>query len=285
MMATLLLALLLMEGVTAVFTGVPARPARDCTQAVLLPHYWLCLSELVPSLPTARPIKTDDDEQAEGAAGSNKPLRAIFVAPDGDDSATGASPSTAVATCAAAVRRIGECSKLNGGIEVVFAAGLYRLTTATACGNVTCKGSAENPIVFRSDGGIVTFDAAAVLDTSGMRPVSNDTVRALLNPKAWAAVRRRYFERVSALGHGHYTPEAAGLISGLRTGQALVLNFTRPCPRVPPRRDCHAVWLAWGECESSGTQTLRYTIEVDASGGGGACPLLDGTTRRVPCLR
>jgi hypothetical protein len=67
MMATLLLALLLMEGVTAVFTGVPARPARDCTQAVLLPHYWLCLSELVPSLPTARPIKTDDDEQARTA--------------------------------------------------------------------------------------------------------------------------------------------------------------------------------------------------------------------------
>lgn len=29
--------------------------------------------------------------------------------------------------------------------------------------------------------------------------------------------------------HGHYTPEAAALRSGLRTGQALVLNFTIPC--------------------------------------------------------
>lgn len=81
--------------------------------------------------------------------------------------------------------------------------------------------------------------------------------------------------------HGHYTPAAAELRSGLRTGQALVLNFTVPCPLLE-RRDCYGVWLAWGECGPSG-QSMRYTVEYTALAGGAACPWRDGHVAMQKC--
>ena len=113
----------------------------------------------------------------------------IFVAPDGDDHAgSGAAPSSPLASCAAATRIIQEicdADKLpRGGIEVRFAAGRYRLSSATACGTLTCKATAETPIVLRAAGdGEVVFDGTRQLGKK-MHPVTNATVRSLLNPAA-----------------------------------------------------------------------------------------------------
>lgn len=120
-----------------------------------------------------------------------------------------------------------------------------------------------------------------------------DTRRAGLYCDGWrrsiptAAKYRPYvkeaFAGVMALpAHGHYTPEAAALRSGLRTGQALIVNFTVPC-QAPARTDCAGVWLAWGECHSGG-QLMRYTVETPALAGGEPCPMLDGHTATRPCL-
>ena len=37
----------------------------------------------------------------------------------------------------------------------------------------------------------------------------------------------------------------------VRSGQALVLNFTQPCPPVA-KADCSGWWADWGECEADG---------------------------------
>eukprot|EP00035_Acanthoeca_spectabilis_P008349 m.152458 g.152458 ORF g.152458 m.152458 type:complete len:932 (+) comp14323_c0_seq3:85-2880(+) len=95
---------------------------------------------------------------------------------------------------------------------------------------------------------------------------------------------KKAFDDVTALpAHGHYTPEAAAIRSGLRTGRALVLNFTVPCPATLPQTHCRGVWLTWGECEANGVQIMRYTIETPALGGGAPCPWLDGTAAARPC--
>jgi hypothetical protein len=125
--------------------------------------------------------------------GSTDTARIIYVAVDGDDSASGAAPATALASCAAAVRLVSmSCSDLpSGGIEVRFAPGRYKLTDETACGTISCSASADAPIVFRSarGGGEVIFDFTTQLDTSMMRRVTNHTILSLLNPAATGAVR------------------------------------------------------------------------------------------------
>jgi hypothetical protein len=78
----------------------------------------------------------------------------------------------------------------DGGVEVEFLAGTYPLTTATACGTVGLRGTATSPVVFRGAGAhgsaedATIFDATSLLDASGLRPVSNATVLALINPAA-----------------------------------------------------------------------------------------------------
>ena len=53
-------------------------------------------------------------------------------------------------------------------------------------------------------------------------------------------------------------------MTGLRSGKALVLNFSVPCPAVQPT-DCYGIWVAIGECEVDGSgMMMRFTIEVDA---------------------
>jgi hypothetical protein len=42
-----------------------------------------------------------------------------------------------------------------------------------------------------------------------------------------------------------YTPAAAAARAKLRSGKALVLNFTEPCPPLLTS-DCQAIWVAWG---------------------------------------
>jgi parallel beta-helix repeat protein len=129
---------------------------------------------------------------AAAAGGATAAGRVIHVAPDGSDSNSGSAPTSALASCAAAARLVAEsCSNLpHGGIEVRFAPGQYKLTRATACGSISCRASADAPIVFRSAGdGEVVFDAAARLESAKMHPVTNATVRPLLNAATAANVR------------------------------------------------------------------------------------------------
>lgn len=127
--------------------------------------------------------------------------RVIFVAPDGDDHASGAAPSSPLASCAAATMIVQEiCDAENlplGGIEVRFAAGRYKLSRATACGTLTCRATAEAPVVFRAAGdGEVVFDGSRPLGHT-MHAVTNATVRALLNPAVVNDVKWMFVESAS----------------------------------------------------------------------------------------
>ena len=80
-----------------------------------------------------------------------------------------------------------------------------------------------------------------------------------------------------------YTPEAAAVRAGLRSGKQLVLKDTVQCPPLTPQ-DCSGIWLAWGECEiSTRHQIMRWTIEVPALDGGSQCSDADGAVKQVPC--
>ena len=104
-------------------------------------------------------------------------------------------------------------------------------------------------------------------------------VKSLYRP--WVKQR---FDGVPSAAVGEYTPEAAAVRAGLRSGQALLLNFSSPCPATAPKSDCEGIWLAWGECElDSHEQVVRFTVEVEPAGGGKPCTHLDGTAARRPC--
>ena len=67
-------------------------------------------------------------------------------------------------------------------------------------------------------------------------------------------------------GGARWRPEAAGGPTrprphrfALAGHSGLVLNFTQPCPPLS-KTDCSAIWVAWGECEADGTQTMRFTV-------------------------
>ena len=82
--------------------------------------------------------------------------------------------------------------------------------------------------------------------------------------------------------NGDYTPEAAGIRASMHSGLVLIHNFTQPCP-TPTKADCHAIWVAWGECEADGYQVMRYTIEEYPRLGGFACEYSDGFAQRQRC--
>lgn len=82
----------------------------------------------------------------------------------------------------------------------------------------------------------------------------------------------------------YYIDSGGSCGTGLRSGKALVLNFTVPCPPVQPT-DCHAIWVAIGECETDGSGIMmRFTIEVDAMAGGVGCLHEDGYVEKRPCI-
>ena len=86
----------------------------------------------------------------------------------------------------------------------------------------------------------------------------------------------------------NYTPEAAAARAGLRSGAALVENFTRPCTlsSFSEKRDCRAFCVQAGECEAAdGRMWMRYTVEQPATNGGKACDHSDGVASKVPCRR
>jgi hypothetical protein len=120
----------------------------------------------------------------------------IFVSPSGSDTHSGATPASALKTCSAAVNKL--TARLSpdgvpplGGIEVVFAEGAYPLTPSTACGTVTVQGTESSPVVFRAAtaDSLVVFNGASAIDAKHLGPVTNTTVRSLLNPGAASAVR------------------------------------------------------------------------------------------------
>lgn len=65
-----------------------------------------------------------------------------------------------------------------------------------------------------------------------------------------------------------YTVEATAIRASLRSERVLVQNYTITCPPVTTKTDCAAIWVAWGGCEAGGLQVMRYTVEVEAVGGG-----------------
>ena len=92
----------------------------------------------------------------------------------------------------------------------------------------------------------------------------------------------RVFAGVPSAATGKYTPEAAAVRGSVRSGQALVLNFTQPCPPVA-KADCSGWWADWGECETNGHKVVRFTVEVEAAGGGKPCAHMDGDAARHSC--
>ena len=92
------------------------------------------------------------------------------------------------------------------------------------------------------------------------------------------------FEGVPSSAPGPYTPAAAAVRAGLRSGAALTQDFVRPCAKGVARRDCRAIWVAWGGCERGGTQIMRYTIERGAAGGGAPCEHEDGVVQKRTCV-
>jgi hypothetical protein len=139
---------------------------------------------------------------AAAAAAATPPKTVIHVSPDGDDTHSGAADQP-LATCAAAVKKVARLRAVaaaaglaagqgggggaGGATEVLFAPGTYPLTSATACGSISVAASEAAPLVLRGGAGAgeaVTFDGTQSLDTSTLKPVSDATVRALLNPVA-----------------------------------------------------------------------------------------------------
>ena len=83
-----------------------------------------------------------------GGGGGVAPI-SIFVSPDGADSNSGLSKLAPLATCKAAVAA---AIKAMAGhpatpIDVIFAAGTYPLTPATACGTITVTATQDAPVV------------------------------------------------------------------------------------------------------------------------------------------
>ena len=126
-------------------------------------------------------------------------------------------------------------------------------------------------------------NASLGFDTETMGLRCDEWRRSRPAPSLYRPWVQSYFHGIPSAAAGPYTPEAASLRAGLQSGRALVLNFTRPCPVPAVRVDCEGVWLAWGECEADGQQVWRWTVEVDAAGGGKGCVHRDGFAQRRGC--
>ena len=91
------------------------------------------------------------------------------------------------------------------------------------------------------------------------------------------------FAGVPSSAGGAYTPAAAAVRASLHSGLVLTQNFTRACATPVTRTNCRAIWVAWGECDHSGQQIMRYTVEESAVAGGTPCEHEDGFQQPVPC--
>ena len=144
-------------------------------------------------------------------------------ATNGNDNNTGTDAGAPLLTCMGALKRVAGLSTVvaatrannegeptatanaerrlqlpPGGVEVRISAGTYRYTAAsaccmaTSCGGTPIAGTEQSPLVIRgmpgpgghSAGAGVVFDGGLKLNASLLRPVTNATVRAILNPAA-----------------------------------------------------------------------------------------------------
>jgi hypothetical protein len=137
--------------------------------------------------------------------------------------------------------------------------------------------------------GLEFVNATLGFDTRQMGLRCDGWRRSLPNPKIFRPWVKAHFANVPSFAGNQsigksqpYTVEAAAIRAGLRSGKALVLNFTELCPPVT-RRDCVGIWVAVGEHETDGSgRVMRYTIETEAMVGGTACPHEDGYTQKMP---
>jgi hypothetical protein len=127
-------------------------------------------------------------------------------------------------------------------------------------------------------------------DTTRMGLRCDDWRRSMPDKSKYRAWVKKSFDGVPSFAGNQstgesqpYTPGAAALRAGLRSGRALVQNFSVPCPPVTKAR-CVGIWVASGECEVDGSgRFMRYTVEVAAVAGGAACPHEDGFLQKQPC--
>jgi hypothetical protein len=117
--------------------------------------------------------------------GSASAAATLYVSVNGSDSAVGTSAATPLASCAAAVKKLGALAADGGAAAVHFAPGTYVLNGSTACGSVQWNGSATATLTFAGDpGGGTQFDASSLLDATQLQPVSDPHVAKLINPAA-----------------------------------------------------------------------------------------------------
>lgn len=93
---------------------------------------------------------------------------------------------------------------------------------------------------------------------------------------------KKAFDGVPSTATGKYTPAAAAIRAGLRSGKHLMLELNAPCPPMA-KTDCYGNWLGWGECQSDGFRIERWTVEQWPSGGGEPCANEDGDARTTRC--
>jgi hypothetical protein len=117
--------------------------------------------------------------------------RLLYVSPSGSDANDGSSVAQSLASCRGAVSKIqalyeGEGEGVQpGGVEVLFAPGIYVYNDSTACGSVGFQATESAPIVFRGPpSGNATFDGSVLLDATQLQPVTNATVLGIINPAA-----------------------------------------------------------------------------------------------------
>ena len=125
-------------------------------------------------------------------------------------------------------------------------------------------------------------NATLGFDTTQMGRRCDEWRRSLPDPTKFRPWVKGFFDGVPSAAGGKYTPEAASIRAGMESGKQLVTQLTTACPPLE-KTDCEAVWLAWGECEASGQQVMRYTVEVEAAAGGAECEHEDGFAQRQPC--
>jgi hypothetical protein len=120
-------------------------------------------------------------------------------------------------------------------------------------------------------------------DTRQMGLRCDEFRRSMPSPALYRPWLKAEFAGVSNHPEGEkYTPAAAAARAACRSGKALVLNFTRPCPPLR-KTDCRAIWVAWGECQADGHQVWRYTVEEELLLGGKPCEHEDGFAQAFSC--
>lgn len=127
-----------------------------------------------------------DDSEERIPAG-----KTFYVAPDGDDANDG-SESAPLATLNGAKVAIRKYKSENGlpdgGIEAVFKAGTYKITSTLEL-VAEDSGEAGKPIVYRAeDGAEVIFDGGVTLNGSDFVPASDEVKSKLLSEDAKAAL-------------------------------------------------------------------------------------------------